>query len=1138
MEIWVSGFGCLGQYTYCAFANLAQLGISLDHVLIQDFGRVLKFQHPVHSPFSYVLIDIIWPTDFCDCQGNTRCQNLSPIRTWHHEGRNMLEKILKKLFGDKSSQDLKRYEPLVPEINGIFQNLAQYEDDQLRERVIEIKSELAQKLSAKRNELEGLQHSFREISEDSERNRIDNQIDVVKKELKQLTKDTLDEYLPEVFAIVKDTCRRMVGTEFMVRDIPSQWNMVPFDVQLIGAMALHDGKIAEMATGEGKTLVATLPLFLNALVGRGAHLVTVNDYLASRDAEWMSPIFNFHGMRVGCITTGMDFASRQDAYAADVTYGMNSEFGFDYLRDNMAVSPSQLVQRDFYFAIVDEVDSILVDEARTPLIISGPIALDKNFYPELRPAIAAVVQAQNALVSRYLSEIREELKNENSESVDSILAKNLLLVKRGAPKNKAFQKLMQESSLKRLVQDAEGIYLRDKKMTELDENLFYVTEERQHSVDLCDKGRDMLSHRETDLFIVRTLDEVISEIDIREDLDAEQKAKLKDQATGKFMDKSEKLHNINQLLKAFTLFEDNQEYVVIDNKVIIVDEFTGRQMPGRRFSDGLHQALEAKENVAIEAGTQTFATITLQNYFRMFEKLAGMTGTALTEESEFMEIYKLPVMAIPTNVAVTRIDHDDDIYLTKNEKYQAIINEIIYWHKLGKPVLVGTVSVEVSEILSRLLRRHSIAHNVLNARQHQREAEIITGAGSPGAVTIATNMAGRGTDIKLGAGVVSQAVENYRGLKKDRNEEFPYGLPLDGLHVIGSERHESRRIDRQLRGRAGRQGDPGTSRFYLSMEDDLMRIFGSDRMAPMMQKLGLQPGEAIRHPWMTKAVEKAQTRVEEHNFEIRKNLIKYDEVMNQQREVIYSYRRSVLKGYNLRAEIIEMIGESIQSMIDAYIPEGSYPEDWNLQRICAYFKTWNIIITTDDIDSDHLNRELLFNTLMEIAEQAYQRREEQMGAETIREIERRVLLEVVDDEWRDHLHEMDLLKEGVHLRSYANKDPLIEYKKESFGLFQSLILRIQESVSKRVFTTYLVSRQQMQDMMKGANTTHAEVNTFEHSQPEQYQSSATAAPKFGGAPEAKARPIRVEEKIGRNDPCPCGSGKKYKKCCGIHESED
>lgn len=1052
----------------------------------------------------------------------------------------MLEKILKKLFGDKSSLDLKRYEPLVVEINKIYEDLAQYEDQQLRDRINEIKEEMAEKLQPRRDELEELQRDFRKCSEDSERARIDNQIDSLKKEIKAMNKDTLDDYLPEVFAIVKDTCRRMMGQEFMVKGHLTPWNMVPFDVQLIGAMVLHDGKIAEMATGEGKTLAATLPLFLNALLGRGAHLVTVNDYLASRDAEWMSPIFNFHDMRVGCITTGMDFNGRKDAYEADVTYGMNSEFGFDYLRDNMAVSPKQLVQRDFYFAIVDEVDSILVDEARTPLIISGPIAQDKNFYHELRPAIASVVQAQNALIARFMSEIKEDLKEDNPKASESRLAKNLLLVKRGAPKNKAFTKLMQEARLKRMVQDTEGIYLRDKVMHELDEELFYVTEERQNSVDLCDKGRDMLSRKEHDLFIVQTLDDTIAEVEDNESLSEEAKLREKELATGRFMDKSEKLHNINQLLKAFTLFENDQEYVVIDNHVIIVDEFTGRQMPGRRFSDGLHQALEAKENVAIEAGTQTFATITLQNYFRMFEKLAGMTGTAVTEESEFMEIYKLPVIAIPTNVPVTRIDHDDEIYLSKNEKYQAIIDEIIYWNKQKKPVLVGTVSVEVSEILSRLLRRHNVAHNVLNARQHQREAEIITGAGSPGAVTIATNMAGRGTDIKLGQGVVTNSTEHYRGLTKIRTEEHPYGLPLDGLHVIGSERHESRRIDRQLRGRAGRQGDPGTSRFYLSLEDDLMRLFGSDRMAPLMQRIGLKPGEAIRHPMMTKAVEKAQTRVEEHNFEIRKNLIKYDEVMNQQREVIYSYRRSVLKGYDLRAEIQEMITETIERLVDDICSASNYPEEWDLQQICRYFKTLNIKIEPQDLESDHLNKDLLENTLLDITKAAYQHREQRLGEEMLRDIERRSLLEVVDDEWRDHLHEMDLLKEGVFLRSYANKDPLIEYKKESYDLFVGLISRIQENVTKRVYTTFILSREQMKDMqemLKGAHMTHEEMDTFVSAQSPEYQSSASAPPKFN-VNEPKARPVQVEEKIGRNDPCPCGSGKKYKKCCGRYENED
>ncbi len=1058
----------------------------------------------------------------------------------------MLEKLLRKVFGDKTTRDLSKYQPQVQVINDIFGGLEKYDDDQLRERVAQIKAEIKDKLAEQRNLLEDLQAQYREATDDGERNRLENRIDESKTILRSITKSTLDEYLPEVFALVKDTCRRLVGKYFGVRGHDVQWNMVPFDVQLIGGMALHDGVIAEMATGEGKTLVATLPLFLNALVERGAHLVTVNDYLATRDAEWMSPIFNFHNLTVGCITTGMSFEDRKAAYLCDVTYGMNSEFGFDYLRDNMAVSSSQLVQRDFYYAIVDEVDSILIDEARTPLIISGPIAQDKNFYKEIRPYIHQLVQAQNSLVQKFMSEIKEDLQEDNTAADMNRLGTNLLLVRRAAPRNRAFMKLMQESKYKKMVNDMEGAYLRDKKMHELDNELLYVVEERHNSVDLCDKGRDFLSRLQKDLFVVESLDDLLNRIDEDESLSEEEKAKRKNLETNLFMDKSEMLHNINQLLKAYTLFENDKEYVVIDNRVIIVDEFTGRQMPGRRFSDGLHQALEAKENVAIEAGTQTFATITLQNYFRMYEKLAGMTGTAVTEEAEFIEIYNLPVMSIPTNVPVTRIDHEDVIYMTKNEKYQALINEIIYWHEMKKPVLVGTVSVEVSETISRLLRRRNIAHSVLNARQHQREAEIVALAGDPGSVTIATNMAGRGTDIKLGEGVVTRPIEEYRGIASSVSEQYPYGLPLDGLHVIGSERHESRRIDRQLRGRAGRQGDPGSSRFYMSLEDDLMRLFGSDRIAPMMMKMGLQPGDAIRHPWMTKAVERAQKRVEEHNFEIRKNLIKYDEVMNQQREVIYSYRRSVLKGYSLKLEVLEMVEETVSSIVEKFIPPGSYPEDWDLQRLASLFKTTlNIAMDAKDLESDHLSEDLLKNTLQELVMQAYEKKEQQVGEEVMRDIERRSLLEVVDDEWRDHLHEMDLLKDAVHLRAYANKDPLVEYKRESYNLFQDLITRIQENVTRKVFTTYILSHEQMESMLQNSKLQHEDMSAFikaQELQVSQQQQTASQPPGFSGPYEReetqKQQPVRVAKKVGRNDPCPCGSGKKYKKCCGRFENDD
>lgn len=1048
----------------------------------------------------------------------------------------MLEKLLRKIFGDKSTRDLNLYSPQVEAINLIFEGLHQYDDDQLRERVADIRGEIAEKLRDLRETLDDLERRFREEAEESERNRIDNRIDETRKQLKALTQSTLDDYLPEVFALVKETCRRLVDQEFEVRGHMLKWNMVPFDVQLIGGMALHDGKIAEMATGEGKTLVATLPLFLNALVGRGVHLVTVNDYLASRDAEWMSPVFNFHGMKVGCITTGMSFEERKEAYLCDVTYGMNSEFGFDYLRDNMAVSPQQLVQRDFYYAIVDEVDSILIDEARTPLIISGPIAQDKNFYPELRPQINQLVQSQNSMVQRVLSEIREDIREDNPAADMDRLATNLLIVQRAAPRNKAFAKLMQESWLKKLVNDMEGIYLRDKRMHELDEKLFYVVEERQNSVDLCEKGRELLSRHEKNLFVVESLDDVLNRVDEDESLSEADRIKRKTLETNRFMDKSEKLHNINQLLKAYTLFENDKEYVVIDNKVIIVDEFTGRQMPGRRFSDGLHQALEAKENVTIEAGTQTFATITLQNYFRMFERLSGMTGTAVTEEAEFIEIYNLPVMTIPTNVPVTRVDHEDVIYMTKNEKYQALMDEIIYWHELQKPVLVGTVSVEVSETISRLLRRRNIPHSVLNARQHQREAEIITSAGKPGSVTIATNMAGRGTDIKLGPGVVTQSTENYRGIDSAVTDEFPHGQPLDGLHVIGSERHESRRIDRQLRGRAGRQGDPGTSRFYLSLEDDLMRLFGGDRIAPMMMKMGIKPGDAIRHPWMTKTVERAQKRVEEHNFEIRKNLIKYDEVMNQQREVIYSYRRSVLKGFSLKREVQEMVAEAVLRVVDEHTSASSYSEDWDLQRLCVWFRNnLNVAIDPDELQSDHLTKSMLEDILRELVMQAYEKKEAQVGEEMMRDIERRSVLEVVDDEWRDHLHEMDLLKESVHLRSYAQKDPLVEYKRESYELFENLISRIQDNVTKKVFTTYILSQEQMESMLNKAKTQHEDMSAFIQDQTLQVSQNASEPPQFSGpygGEVAKPRPVHVAPKVGRNDPCPCGSGKKYKNCCG------
>jgi len=1043
----------------------------------------------------------------------------------------MLKVLTKKIFGDPYEREMKKISPILDQIKEIYPDQEKLSDDDLKSRIQEIKNDIRNRLEDQENELEQLQKKYQLEPDENKKNSIGNEIDRLKENLKKLTQAILDEHLPEVFAIIKDTCRRLMGFEYEVREHKAVWNMIPFDVQLIGAIVLHEGKIAEMATGEGKTLVAVLPLFLNALLGHGVHLVTVNDYLAQRDAEWMSPIFEFHGMKVGVNIGGLSPEERKVAYNYDVTYGTNSEFGFDYLRDNMAISEQNLVQRKHQYAIVDEVDSVLIDEARTPLIISGPVQESKNFYDELKPIILKLVNAQSMLVKRFLSEVKQELSKEQYDA--DVVGKLLLLISRSAPQNKSFMKLMKEGELKKLATDFEGYYIRDKKMHEIDAELFYVVEEKHNSVELSEKGNDLVSRKEPDLFILEQLDEALDKIDEDEKLSLQKKAQLKEEATSKFMDKNEKLHNIKQLLKSYTLFEKDVDYVVVENKVMIVDEFTGRMMQGRRFSDGLHQALEAKESVTIEEATQTFATITLQNYFRMYDKLAGMTGTAVTEESEFMEIYKLPVMVIPTNLPISRIDHNDVIYLTKNEKYKAIIDEIAYWYERRKPILVGTVSVEVSETLGRLLRRRNIKHNVLNAKYHEKEAEIIIYAGEPGSVTIATNMAGRGTDIKLGKTVVSMEKSEYLKSSDKISDENPFGLPNDGLHVIGTERHESRRIDRQLRGRSGRQGDPGTSRFYLSLEDDLMRLFGSERIAPMMMKMGIKDGEAITHPWMTKAVGTAQKRVEAYNFEIRKQLIKYDEVMNQQREVIYTYRKNVLKGYDLKFEIIEMIKDTLAELIENSIGEEQYHENWDVESILHWLRAnLNINIKKQELINENITLTNFTQNIEDALLEAYNKREDEFSSEQMREIERRSLLIVVDELWRDHLHEMDLLREGISFRAYAQKDPLIEYKKESFNLFQTLVSNINRDVTKRVFTTYLISPDRIDDFLRMAQLQHAESSAFAKGKSSAFRQAGTAPPPPPTGEKQKLKPRVVEMKVGRNDPCPCGSGKKYKKCCG------
>ena len=1039
----------------------------------------------------------------------------------------MLKKLIGKLIGNKNDRELGKIAPIIEEIKLIYPRLGELSDDQLRSKIFEIKAEVQNSFKELDEELKDLSKQYQLEQSDNKRDSIGNEIDRKRKQLKELKQSILDEKLPEVYAIVKDTCRRLIGYEYEVRGEPAIWDMVPFDVQLIGGVVLHRGIIAEMATGEGKTLVATMPLFLNALLGKGVHLITVNDYLAQRDAEWMSPVFEFHGLEVGCNINGMSPQQKRDAYNMDITYGTNSEFGFDYLRDNMATTIDRLSQRELQYAIVDEVDSVLVDEARTPLIISGPVQESKNFFNEFQPVISKLVNTQNGMIKRLLSETKQMLKDDTSD-IDE-LGKKLLMIKRGAPKNKIFAKMMKDGEAKKLVDDYEGYFLRDKKMHELDAELFFAVEERQNSVELTEKGNNFVAGDDADLFIMEEFDELLLAVDADESIEFKEKVKRKEDLTSKFLDQNEKLHNIKQLLRSYTLFEKEIDYVVVDNKVNIVDEFTGRMMPGRRFSDGLHQALEAKEHVKIEEATQTYATVTLQNYFRMYDKLGGMTGTAVTEEAEFQEIYKLSVVDVPTNVPISRIDHEDVIYISKNEKYKAIIEEIQHWHNLGKPVLVGTVTVEVSETLSRLLRRAKIQHNVLNAKYHEQEAEIIKNAGQPGAVTIATNMAGRGTDIKLGENVITKPKEQYLGLERKTSEEHPFGQPADGLHVIGTERHESRRIDRQLRGRAGRQGDPGTSRFYLSLEDDLMRLFAPDRLAPMMTKLGLQEGDAIIHPWMTSAVGKAQQKVEGYNFEVRKQLIKYDEVMNQQREVIYTYRRNVLKGYDLNAEIKDMINDTVEDVVFDIVGDERYPEDWDYAAICSWLKSnINVVINPEDIITDHPKPSTLALNVQDIVMEAYKKREEELSPEQMREIERRVLMSVVDELWRDHLHEMDLLKEGIGLRAYGQKDPLIEYKKESFTLFNQLIFNINKSVARKVFTTYIISPENMEEFLRLAKQSHSETSAFGQARPQQGASTSTNSAEG----PARIQPRRVEEKIGRNDPCPCGSGKKYKKCCG------
>jgi preprotein translocase subunit SecA len=941
--------------------------------------------------------------------------------------------------------------------------------------------------------------------------------------------ESVDDLLPEAFATVWETCRRLAerGETWDVMGHSQAWDMVPYDVQIIGGVALHEGRIAEMATGEGKTLVATMPVYLNALTGRGVHLITVNDYLAQRDSEWMGGIYRWLGLSVGAIRSQMTPEERRVAYGCDIAYGTNNEFGFDYLRDNMAVRVEDLVQREHHYAIVDEVDSVLVDEARTPLIISGPVAQTKDRYSELKAPISSLVRLQVRLANESLGEIERALKSE--DGLDEELALKLLQVSRGAPKLPRLMKLLKEyPSAQQVITKTEAGYIRDKAMWEADEELYYVVEEKQRSVDLTEKGHRHFNVDDPDFFVLPDLSVELGEIDGQASLTPEEKAKKVEDVHKLYADRNEGIHAVQTLLKAYTIFEKDAEYVVQDGQIMIVDEFTGRIMHGRRYSDGLHSALEAKEGVKIHGETQTYATITLQNYFRMYDKLAGMTGTAETEASEFHEIYGLDVMVVPPNRDIIRDDRDDLIFRTKREKYNAIVDEIKRLNGKGLPVLVGTTTVEVSETVSRMLRRQGIRHNVLNAKQHDREAEIVAEAGRRGGVTIATNMAGRGTDIKLGEGV----------LEAGDDEDCA------GLQIIGSERHESRRIDRQLRGRAGRQGDPGSSQFFLSLEDDLMRLFaGIDRISALMDRMKVEEGEVITHSMVTKAIERAQKRVEGQNFSIRKRLLDYDDVMNKQREVVYTLRREALLESSVVEALIEMIEEVVEDLVEEHTSESTPPGEWNWAELSLGFgSSFLQQLPVTESDRASIGRGALLEQLRETALAQRQAKENRIGPDLTRQLERHVILRTIDELWKDHLHELDLLRSGIGLRAYGQRDPLLEYKAESFNLFGEMMQKVRQETVTRFFRLEIAVAPRTDSVLAGgaARKDQAASAVSAAAPAVATGTGPSAAGVFAqgqatkaGTDTAKGETVeRALPKVGRNEPCPCGSGKKFKKCHG------
>jgi len=1092
---------------------------------------------------------------------------------------------------------MKTIQPLVGLINQEFDKLRSLDNDQLRAKTFELKKRIQDGLADERSKVTELKAKAESDAVGiNDKEAIYKEVDDLIKKIDQDLEVILMEVLPEAFAVVKETSRRFKENEELTatarewdKDLAAEsdhiriegdktiwkntwlaggspviWDMVHYDVQLIGGVVMHQGKIAEMQTGEGKTLVATLPVYLNALAGQGVHVVTVNNYLAKRDAEWMAPIFQFHGMTIDVIDKHQpNSADRRKAYQADITYGTNNEFGFDYLRDNMTSDPESLVQRKHHYAIVDEVDSVLVDDARTPLIISGPTPKgDLHEFNELKPKVQALFNAQKALVNTFLSDAKKRLAglDEGKASKDNVNEGGLALFRafRGLPKNKALIKFLSEPGIKQQLLKTEAFYMQDqsKDMYKADEPLFFTIDEKNNGIELTEKGVDLISgNDDPTFFIMPDVGAAIAEIDNSGMSDEEQLVK-KDQLMRDFGVKSERIHTINQLVKAYTLFEIDVEYVLMDNKVKIVDEQTGRIMEGRRYSDGLHQAIESKENVKIEAATQTYATVTLQNFFRMYHKLSGMTGTAETEAGELWDIYKLDVVAIPTNRPVVRDDREDLVYKTAREKFKAIIDEVVDLSGQGRPVLVGTTSVEVSELLSKMLSMKKIDHNVLNAKLHQREAEIIVQAGHAGRVTIATNMAGRGTDIKL-----SQEVK-----------------AAGGLAIIGTERHDSRRVDRQLRGRSGRQGDPGSSQFFVCLEDNLMRLFGSDRIARMMDRLGIEEGEVIQHSMITKSIERAQKKVEENNFGIRKRLLEYDDVMNTQREVIYRKRRNALFGERMSLEVANMFNELIDNTAYLHHEDRNF-EDFKLDlfRIFAMnnpiteaefnkMSTEEVADRIYEASSRHYAQksELLGKMTWPVVKDVYENQSDKyknivvpftdgrrtlnvvanlekaynsQGKELIREVEKGVVLAMIDQEWKEHLREMDDLRQSVQNARYEQKDPLLIYKLESFDLFKKMIQKVNGDVCSFLIKAGLPQQKNQvrtTDSARRGNDDLSKVQTSKSEMPEfssggrSEGNAAVAAP-----PKPKVtQPIRTEKKIGRNDPCPCGSGKKYKQCHG------